>query len=123
MAAALNLLRFILLQQTAVRRRVEGAEGPAPPELPPLLEPDRLHELIEGALVPLKACTASLIELQKRFMGEAPSEGDAGAAQTEAFLAALRLEETLDATVGSAWELLKILRLEAAAAASSGRES
>lgn len=100
-AAALSLLRWVLLRERAAPR---GAS---------LLSLQRAQALLQKDLLPLQACVGVVLEVQARGLGRSEasrggsSSGSAAAAQQAAlqqaaldsFLAAQRLSEALERTV------------------------
>lgn len=102
MAAAMSVLRFVLLQRLAAGRKVEGQTSlPASiAETPLLLHPDKLDSFIEQNLKPLRACTMHALQIQSGQRG--PDDG----IELESFLALDRLNEVLDRTLEAGKQLL-----------------
>jgi hypothetical protein len=113
-AAALSVLRFVLLQQVALRRKVivDGEEGEqregveVTVDIPVQLQPEKLQNLIKEHLKPLHVCTTNLIHrIESSLDGQETSSSQINA-DLEVFLALQRLEEVLDRTLEAAKGLL-----------------
>ena len=105
-AAALSVVRFVLLQRLAAGRKIEGSQrvsSSAGDDTPILLQPDRLKEFIDKHLQPLQGCTVHALQQVQIHQEERALEG----AVLETFLALGRLDEVLDRTIENGNQLLQ----------------
>jgi hypothetical protein len=122
LTAALSVLRFILLQRVAMRRKIvagevgqkeqeQGEDETLLGKVPVELQLESLQSLITKHLMPLQACAKSLIRRVKSsvFVKEKYSNEING--ELELFLALQRLEEVLERSLEAANELLQKAQL------------
>jgi len=119
LAAALSVLRFVLLQRVATRRKVFAGEGGQLEEeqeqggdetagrVPLELRPERLQSLTTEHLRPLQACVTNLIKRVKSSSFTEENYSNEINGELEMFLALQRLEEMLERTLEAANEFLK----------------
>jgi hypothetical protein len=114
LAAALSVLRFILLQRIAMSRHIIPEEGEEEKEEetaasagedPVQLQPEKLQILLNEHLKPLFACTGNIIRRTKEQNSSNSNQQIDG--DLEVFLAMPRLEEVLERTLDAAKELIQ----------------